>query len=97
MLRNKTDERTIMQFVLDVCNADWQVKFYVTKVEDVKADPDAEPDERFTYEGTASDFVHELRMRDDDVAAILDEKIMEVADNIRCDYNAKTLEIDILI
>ena len=97
MLRDKTDERTIMQIVLDVCTADWQVKFYVTKVEDVKADPDAEPDERFTYEGIARDFVHELRMRDDDVAAILDEKIMEVADNIHCDYNAKTLEIDILI
>ena len=98
MLRDQTDERTIMQFVLDECSSgDWQIKFHVTKVADVKVDPDAEPDECFTYEGTARDFISDMRLRDPDVADVLDEKIMAVADDILCDFAAKTMEIDILI
>ena len=98
MLRDKNDERTIMQFVLDECpSGDWKIKFYVTTVADVKADPDAEPDERFTYEGTARDFISDMRLRDPDVADVLDEKIMVVADDIRCDFTAQTMEIYILI
>ncbi len=98
MLRNKTYERTIMQFVLDECSSgDWQIKFYITKVADVKADPDAEPDERFTYEGAARDFISDMRLRDPDVADVLDEMLMAAADNIRCDFAAKSMEIGILI
>ena len=98
MLRDTNDERTIMQFVLDECSSgDWQIKFYVTKVEDVKADPDAAPDERFNYEGAARDFISDMRLCDPDVADVLDEKIMAVADDILCDFAAKTMEISILI
>ena len=98
MIKDKTDERTIMQFVLDECSSDdWQIKFYVTTVADLKADPDAEPDERFTYEGTARDFISDMRLRDPDVADVLDEKIMAVADDIRCDFTTQTMEIYILI
>ena len=98
MIKDKADERTIMQFVLDECSSgDWQIKFYVTTVADVKADPDAEPDQRFTYEGTARDFISDMRLRDPDVADVLDEKIIVVADDIRCDFTAQTMEINILI
>ena len=96
MIKDKTDKRTIMQFVLDECSSgDWQIKFYVTKVADVKADPDAEPDERFTFEGFAEYFLEDMRSRAAEIAAVLDERIMGIADDIRVDYNAKLLEIDI--
>lgn len=96
MLRDPQDERTVAKFVSDVCAyGNWRLIFHVTTSEDVKADPDAEPDERFTYEGAAKEFEHELRMRDDDVASILDERIMMIADDILCDYDAETLEIEI--
>lgn len=98
MLRDMSDERTVAQFVTDECNSgDWQIKFYVTKVEDVKDDPDAEPDQRFTFEGAARDFEANMRQREDGVAAILDEQIMMIAEDILCDYKAKTMEIDILL
>ena len=97
MLRDKTDDRTIARFVTDVCAyGNWQLKFYVTKMDDVKDDPDVEPDERFTYEGDAREFIHEMRMRDDDVAALLDEKVMEIANDVQCDFTAEILMIDIV-
>lgn len=97
MIRDEKDDRSISEFVYDVCCPDdWLLKFYVTTIEDVKADPDAEPDERFTYEGSAKEFWHEMRMRDDEVTAILDEKIMQIADKIFCNYHKKILEIYIL-
>jgi hypothetical protein len=63
----------------------------------VKDDPDSEPDKCFSYEGPARDFEHEIRMRDDDVAALLDEKVVEIANDVRCDFNAEILIIDIVL
>ena len=98
MIRDTQDERTVAKFVQDVCiQRDWQLKFQVTTSEDVLDDPDAEPDERFTYEGTVRDFISDMRLRDPDVADVLDAKIMAVADDIRCDFTAQTMEIYILI
>ena len=97
LLRDERDDRTVAKFVSDECGfGNWQLRFYVTTIKDVKADPDAEPDERFTYEGAAREFEREMRMRDDEIAAVLDEPIMQIADNIRCDYKAQTMEIEIL-
>ena len=97
MIRDKNDERTIKQFVTEVCaSGNWRLRFYVTLVKDVKNDPDAEPDARYTYEGAARNFYDEMLKRDNDVLDILDEKIMQVADDIRCDFNAETLDIYIL-
>jgi len=97
MIRDEKDDRSIADFVCDVCApSGWLLKFYVTTIEDVKADPDAEPNERFTYEGPAEEFWHEMRMRGDEIAAILDEKVMQIAEEILCDYQEKVLTIDIL-
>ncbi|CDD53411.1 unknown [Ruminococcus sp. CAG:379] len=97
MIRDEKDDRSIADFVCDVCApSGWLLKFYVTTIEDVKADPDAEPNERFTYEGPAEEFWHEMRMRGDEIAAILDEKVMQIAEEILCDYHEKVLTIDIL-
>lgn len=97
LLRDETDDRTIAKFVADECGyGNWTLTFHVTSVEAVKDDPDAEPDARFTYVGAAREFEREMRMRDDDVSAILDEQIMQIADNILCDYKAETMEIEIL-
>ncbi len=96
MIRDTQDERTVAKFVQDVCiQRDWQLKFQVTTSEDVQDDPDAEPDERFTFEGFSEYFEETMRSRDAEVAAILDERIMSIADDIRVDYDAKVLEIDI--
>lgn len=96
MIRDTQDERTVAKFVQDVCiQHDWKLKFQVTTSEDVQNDPDAEPDERFTFEGFAEYFEETMLSRDAKVAAILDERIMSIADDIRVDYNAKVLEIDI--
>lgn len=97
MIRNEKDNRSISEFIDDVCCPDdWLLKFYVTTVEALKADPDAEPDERFTYDGPAKEFWYVMRMRDEEIAAILDEKIMQIADEIFCDYHEKILEIYII-
>lgn len=96
MIRDKYDERTVAKFVSDVCfQRDWQLKFYVTTSEDVREDPDAEPDERFTFDGFAEYFLEDMRGRSPEIAAVLDEKIMMIADDIRVDYDAKILEIEI--
>ena len=96
MIRDPQDERTVAKFVQDVCfHRDWKLKFQVTTSEDVQDDPDAEPDERFTFEGFAEYFEETMRSRDAKVSAILDERIMSIADDIRVDYDAKVLEIDI--
>ena len=48
MIRDEKDDRSIIDFVCDVCApSGWLLKFYVTTIEDVKADPDAEPNECF--------------------------------------------------
>lgn len=96
MIRDPQDERTVAKFVQDVCiQRDWQLKLQVTTGKDVRNDPDAEPDERFTFEGFAESFKESMRSRDAEVSAILDERIMSIADDIRVDYDAKVLEIDI--
>lgn len=96
MLRDRGDERSVAKFVSDACyERDWQLKFYVTTSEAVRDDPDAEPDERFTFEGFAEFFEEDMRSRDAEIAAVLDERIMDIADDIRVDYDAKILEIDI--
>lgn len=98
MLRDTTDERTIVEFVTDVCaSGNWKLTFHVTTEEAVKEDPDAEPDERFTFDGDARDFEEEMRSREDDVIdTILDEPIMMIADDILCDYDENTLDIYII-
>ena len=96
MIRDRYDERSVAKFVSDVCfEKDWQLKFHVTTSEAVRDDPDAEPDERFTFEGYAEYFLEDMRSRAAEIAAILDERIMTIADDIRVDYDAKVLEIDI--
>ena len=37
-----------------------------------------------------------MRMRDDDVAALLDEKVMEIANDVQCDFTAEILMIEIV-
>lgn len=96
MLRDEGDERSVAKFVSDVCyERDWQLKFHVTTSEAVRDDPDAEPDERFTFEGFVEFFEEDMRSRDAEIAAVLDERIMDIADDIRVDYDTKILEIDI--
>lgn len=102
MIADKEDKRTLLEFVLQEMvykgkyeGNQWELTLNYYSVDDVKAEPDAERDERYSYDGAADDFEDTMREREG-AAFVLDIPLMENATDIYVYPETHRFEIDIL-